>query len=104
MTIFDYEIPRLEIFNITARLRSTNVYLYSFLLDLSAARCDAKELMNAVANAHVRHRWLSHLDAQNLDILRKRDDTGIIFAGVVSDCDVCVVGKAQQLAHPKTAS
>ena len=26
------------------------------------------------------------------------------FEGAVSDCDVCAVGKAQQLAHPMTAN
>ena len=60
--------------------------------------------MNAVANAHVWHRRLGHLHAQSLDILSKRDGTGITFEGAVSDCDVCAVGKAQQIAHPKTAN
>ena len=47
---------------------------------------------------------LGHLHAQSLDILRKRDGTGITFGGAASDCAVCAVGKAQQLAHPKTAN
>ena len=59
--------------------------------------------MNAVANAQVWHRQMGHLHAQSLDILRKRDCTGITFEGAISDCDVCAVGKAQQLAHSKTA-
>ena len=50
------------------------------------------------------HRRLGHLHAQSLDIPRKRDGTSITFAGAVSDCDVCTVVKAQQLAHPKTAN
>ena len=61
-------------------------------------------VMNAVANAHVWYRWLGHLHAQSLDILRKRDGIAITFEGTVSDCDVCTVGKAQQLAHTKTAN
>ena len=44
------------------------------------------------------------LFTQSLDVLRKRDGTEIIFEGVVSDCDVCTVGKAQQLVYPKTAN
>ena len=42
--------------------------------------------------------------SHNLDILRKRDGTGITFEEAVSDCDVCAVRKAQQLDHPKTAN
>ena len=60
--------------------------------------------MNALANAEVWHRRLGHLHAQSLYILRKRDGTGIAFEGAVSDCGVCAVGEAQQLAHPKTAN
>ena len=45
-----------------------------------------------------------NLHAQGLDILLKRDGTGITFEGAVSDCDVCAVGKGQQLAHPKTVN
>ena len=104
-TTFNYENPRLERFNVTVPLRSESGDLYSFVLDLSADRYGAKELArNAVANAQMWHRRLGHLHAQSLDILRKRDGTEIAFEGAVSDCDVCVVGKAQQLAHPKTAN
>ncbi|CAM9583594.1 unnamed protein product, partial [Ascophyllum nodosum] len=60
--------------------------------------------MNAVTDAQVWHRRLGHLHAQSLDVLRKRDGTGIAFEGAVSACDVCAVGKTQQLAHPKTAN
>ena len=60
--------------------------------------------MNALANAEVWHRRLGHLHAQSLYILRKRDGTGIAFEGAVLDCDVCAVGEAQQVAHPKTAN
>ena len=60
--------------------------------------------MNAVINAQVWRRRLGHLRARSLDILRKRDDAGIIFEGAVSDCEVCAVGEAQRLAHLKTAN
>ena len=104
-TIFDDKNPRLEGFNVTVPLRSESGDPYSFVLDLSADRYGAKELaMNAVANAQVWHQWLGHLHAQSLDILRKRDGTGIAFEGDVSDCDDFAVGKAQQLAHPKTVN
>ena len=105
MTIFDYKNPRLDEFNVTVQLRSESVDLYSFALDLSVDRYDAKELaMNTVTIAQVWHRRLGYLDAQSLYILRKRDGTGITFEGAVWDCNVCAVGKAQQLAHPKTAN
>ena len=105
VTIFDYQNVSLRGFNVTVPLRSETGDLYSFVLDLSADQYGAKDLaMNAVANVQLWHRWLIHLHARNLDILRKRDGTGITFEGAVSDCDVCTVGKAQQLAHPKTVS
>ena len=104
-TMFDYENPRLEGFNVTVPLRNKSGDLYSFVLDLIAHRYGAKGLtMNAFANAQIWHRRLGHPHAQSLDILRKQDGTGIIFGGSVSDCDVCAVGKAQQLAHSKTAN
>ena len=104
VAIFEYEDSRLDGFNITVSLRSKSGDLYSFVLDLSADGYGAKDLaMNAVANAQVLHWRLDHLHAQSLDILRKRDGTGIPFGGAVLDCDVCAVGKVQPLAHPKTA-
>ena len=94
VTIFDYENPTLEEFNVTVPLRSESDNSYSFELDLSVDRHGAKELaMNAVAIDQVWHRRLSHLHTQNLDILLKRDGTGITFEGAVSDCDVCPWGK-----------
>ena len=106
VTIFDYENPRLEGLNVTVPLRSKSGDLYSFVLELSVDRYGAKELaMNAVANDQVWHRRVSHFHAQSLDILRKQDGTGItLLEEAVSDCDVCSVRKAQQLAHPKTAN
>ena len=105
VTICDYENPRLEGFNVTVPLRNKSGDLYSFELDLNTDRYGAKELaMNAVADGQVWHRRLSHFHAQKLDILPKRDGTGITFEEAVSDCDVSTVGKAQQPAHPKTAT
>ena len=105
VAIFNYENPRLEGFNVTLPLRSESSYFYSLVLDLSADRYGAKDLaMNAVANAQVWHRRLGHLHAQSLDILRKQNGTDITFNGIVSDCDVCTLGIAQQLAHPKIAN
>ena len=99
-TIFELRKPQI---NVTEPLRSESGDLYSFVLNLSTDRYGAKEqAMNAVANARVWHRRLGHLHAQNLDILRKRDSTGITFD--VSDCDVCAMWKVQQLAYPKTAN
>ena len=104
VAFFEYENSRLDGFNVTAPLRSKSGDLYSFVLDLSADGYGAKDLaMNAVANAQVLLWQLDHLHAQRLDILRKRDGTGITFKGAVLDCDVCAVGKAQPLVHPKTA-
>ena len=61
-TIFNYENPRLEGFNVIVPLRSESGDLYSFVLDVGADRHGAKELaMNAVANAQVWRRRLGHL-------------------------------------------
>ena len=54
VTIFDYQSPRLEGFNVTMPLRSESGDFNSFVLDLSADRYGAKELvMNVVTNAQV---------------------------------------------------
>ena len=59
VTIFDYENPMLERFNVTVPLWSESGDPYSFVLDLSADRYGAKDLaMNAVANAQEWHRRL----------------------------------------------
>ena len=83
-------------------LRSEIGDRYSFVLDLSADQYGANELaMNAVVNAQIWHRWLGHLHAQSLDILRNRGGTGIKFEVAVSDCGVGAEGEAQQFSHPK---
>ena len=105
LTIFDYENPRMEEINVTVPLRSESGDLYWFVPNLNADGYGAKELVtDAVANATVWHRRLGRFHAQILDILRKRDGTGITFEGAVSDCDVWAIEKAQQLAHPKTVN
>ena len=81
-TIFDYENPRLEGFNVTVPLRNESGDLCSFVLDFSADGYGAKELaIYAVANAQVWHQWLGHLHTQSLNTLRKRDGTGITLEG-----------------------
>ena len=35
--------------------------------------------------------------------MQRHDGNGINFDGTVADCDVCALGKGQQLAHPKKA-
>ena len=72
VTIFDYENPRLEGFNVTVPPWSETGDLNLFVLDLSADGCRAKQLeMDTVAIAQVWHRRLGPLHAQSLGILRK---------------------------------
>ena len=105
VAIFGHENSRLEEVNVTVPLRRESDDLYLFVLDLSADGYSGKELVtNAVANAQVRHRRLVYPYLRSLDILRKRNGIGITFEGTVSDCNVCAVGKTQQLAHLKTAN
>ena len=66
-------------------LRSGSGDIYSFVLDLSVGEYGAKKLaMNAVANAQVWHRQLGHLHVQSLDIIHKRDGTGISYSSGLS--------------------
>ena len=102
VAVFDYRDSGLKEFNVTMSVRSERGDLYSFVLDLNADGYDIKDIgINTVDKAQVRHRRLDYLHVQSLDILRKREDTSITFEGAVSDCDVCAVGKAQQLAPPQ---
>ena len=101
VAIFDYGNSGLKEFNVTMPVRSERGDLYSFVLDVNADGYDIKDIaIDTVEKAQVWHRRLGHLHVQSLDILRKRDDTSITFERAVSDCNVCAVGKAQQLAHP----
>ena len=102
--IFDRENPRLGAFGVTLPLRGKQDYLYSFVLDLSADAYGATELaMNAVSKAQVWHRRLGHLNKRSLELMQWHGGNGITFDGTIADCDVCAVGKGQQLAHPKKA-
>ena len=46
---------------------------------------------------------MGHLNRKSPDLLKKVNNNGVSFDGTVPDCDVCVVGKSRQRAHPKTA-
>ena len=59
--------------------------------------------MNAMTNAQLRHRRLGHLNNRSLKFMQWRDGNGVAFDGSIHHCDVCAVGKKQQLAHPKKA-
>ena len=70
--------------------------MYSFVLGLSADAYGTTELaMNAVSNAQ---RW-----HHRLELMQRNDSNGTTFDGTIVDCDVCTVGKGQQLAYPKKA-
>ena len=102
LSIFDRENPRLGAFGATLSLRGEQDDLYSFVFDLSADAYGATELaMNAVSNARLWHRRLGHLNRRILELMQWHDGNGITFDGTIADCDVCAVGKGQQLAHPK---
>ena len=102
VSIFDHENPRLEAFGATLPLHGEQDDLYSFELNLSASVYGATELaMNVVSNAQLWHRWLGHLNRRSLEVMQRRGGNGITFDGTIADCDVCAVGKGQQLAHPK---
>ena len=74
VTIFDYEKPRLEGFNVTVPLRSESGNLDSFVLDLSADGYGPRELaMNAVTNTQMQHRRLGHLYAHSLEPHHQRN-------------------------------
>ena len=59
--------------------------------------------MNAESNAQLWHRRLGHLNGRNMKLMQRHDGNDIAFDGTIADCDVCAVGKGQQLAHPKKA-
>ena len=104
VSIFDCDSPRLEAFGVTLPLRGEQDDLYLFVLDLSADVYGATELaMNAMSNAQLWHRWMDHLNKRSLEVMQRHDGNGITFDGTIADCDVCAVGKDQQLAHPKKA-
>ena len=102
--IFDRENPRLEAFGVTLPLSGEQDNLHTFVHDLGADSYGATKLAtNAMSNAELWHRRLGHLNRRNLELLQRHDGNGINFDGTIADCDVCAVGKGQQLAHPKEA-
>ena len=102
VSIFDRENPRLRAFGVTLPLCGEQDDLYSFVLDLIADAYGATELaMNAASNDQLWHRRLGHLNRRSLKLMQRYDGNGITFDGTIADCDVCAVGKGQQLAHPK---
>ena len=71
------------------------------MLDLIADAYGATELaMNAMSNAQLWHLRLGPLNRRSLELMQRHDGNGIIFDGTIADCDVCAVGKGQELAHP----
>ena len=102
VSIFDMDSPRLEANNFTLPLQELGSDLYSFSLDFTNAT-GAELAMQTTADATLWHRRLGHLNRKSLNVLKKCDNNGVSFDGTVADCDVCAVGKSQQLAHPKTA-
>lgn len=44
---------------------------------------------------------MQHLGPKSLDILWEAIDIGVRYDRRVSSCDLCAVGKNEQLAHPK---
>ena len=105
VSIFDREDPRQEAFGVNLPLHGEQDDLYSFVLDLGEDAYDLTKLaMNAVSNDQLWHRLLGHLNIRSLELMHRHDDrNGITFDGTIADCDVCAVGKGQQLAHPKKA-
>lgn len=75
---------------------------YSFSLDPTDGSGAPELPMNAAADATFWHRRLGHLSRKSVDLLQKRDHSGVNFDWTVPNCDVCAMGKSHQLAHPKT--
>ena len=42
------------------------------------------------------HRQLGQVFSQSMELLRKRNDSGVDVAGTLSDCDICHINKSQQ--------
>ena len=56
--------------------------------------------LSTQVHAEVWHRRLRHINSRNMELLRKKDDSGVDFTGTLSDCDICHINKNQQKAHP----
>ena len=104
VSIFDFDNPRLELSGTTALLRAKDYDLYSLVFDLKANSHGGKELaINAMTNAQLWHRRLGHLNKRSSELMQRHDGSGVTFDGSIGHCDVCAVGKSDQLAHPKKA-
>ena len=102
VSLFNRENHRLEAFGVILPLRGEQDDLYYFVLDVSVYTYGAIELaMNAVSNAQLWHRRLGHLNRRSLELMQRHDGNCVTFDGTIANCDVCAVGKGQQLAHPK---
>ena len=102
--IFDFDNPGLELSGITVPLHAEDNDLYSLVFDLSADNHGGKELAtNAMTNAQLWHRRLGRLNKRSLELMQRRKGNGVTFDGSTDHCDICVVGKSHQLAHPKKA-
>ncbi|CAN0546634.1 unnamed protein product [Ectocarpus sp. 12 AP-2014] len=55
----------------------------------------------ALVNANTWHRRLGHLNSRSMDILRKKDGSGVDYTDSMSPYDICAISKSRQLAHPK---
>ena len=51
-------------------------------------------------SADLWHRRMGHINRRGMDVLRKLLGNGIEYTGDIQACDVCSVGKSNQLAHP----
>ena len=104
VSIFDFDNPRMELSGITITLWAEDDDLYSLVFDLSADNLGGKELaMYAMINAQLWHRQPGYLNKRILELMQRRDGNGVTFDDSINHCDVCVVGKSHQLAHPKKA-
>ena len=103
VSIFDKYNPKLEANNFTLPLQELENDLYFFSVDLVSGSSAPELAMQAAATATLWRRRMGHLNRKSLNLLKKVNNNGVSFDGTVPDCEVCVVGKSRQRAHPKTA-
>ena len=96
--------PRLEYddvvlpMNVLETEEAAGRLLCSFYLELGggsgglALRAESADLCN---------RRMRHINRKLMDVLRKQEGNGVEYNGDIQVCDVCVVGKSEQQAHPK---
>lgn len=64
----------------------------------------AELVMQAQVDSSLWHQRLGHLNRENMDFLKKQHHNGVSFDGTVSDCDVCDVGKSQQIGSTQDST